>query len=299
MAETPDERQDPVLVRPYIRTEPGGTPAGHDDRPEETWPEPAGPPGDEHAGTGMNVQATLPDEAQERTSALRRQRLIVLSGVAVLALVGAGLVVAGSRDGHERRTLPEQALPATGSLGGSPAPSHAARPSASSIPGTRATSHTRARTATTTAAASTGAPKPAPPAPTAAPPSATLAPPPAADRTGAITSAAGRCLTLGGLLGLDGSPIQVAGCGGGSAQSFTLATDGTLRVAGRCAQLTGDGEVRTIGCDGRENAQWRAGPGGSLVNPATGHCLTDPGSAGATVRAEACTGAAEQRWTLP
>ncbi|BCJ48862.1 hypothetical protein Asp14428_03370 [Actinoplanes sp. NBRC 14428] len=35
-------RQDPVLVRPYIRTEPGGAaPAGHDDRPEETWPEPA------------------------------------------------------------------------------------------------------------------------------------------------------------------------------------------------------------------------------------------------------------------
>ena len=104
---------------------------------------------------------------------------------------------------------------------------------------------------------------------------------------------------LGGLLALDGSPIQVSGCSGVSYQSFTLTTAGTLRVAGRCAQVTDDGEIRSVRCDDRESAQWRTGPGGSLVNPATGHCLTDPGSSGGTTRASACTGDPSQSWTLP
>ncbi|MEV8510038.1 RICIN domain-containing protein [Actinoplanes sp. NPDC051475] len=298
MADMHDEPQDPVLVRPYV----GSDPDGHDDRPEETWPEPAAIPADPPAEVGTKVQPALPLEAPGRASALRRQRLIVLSGVAVLALAGTGLVIAGSGEDPE----PPGARPAaTGSLGAGPAASNgaastAARPSAPPAPSARATGQVSAPPAAGPAATEPGRRHPAPPAPTSAgAPSATLGPPPPADRTGAITSAGGRCLTLGGLLGIDGSPIEVAGCGGLSVQSFTLATDGTLRVSGRCAQVTGDGDVRTIGCDDRESAQWRAGPNGSLVNPATGHCLTDPGTSGATTRAEACTGAAEQRWTLP
>ena len=123
--------------------------------------------------------------------------------------------------------------------------------------------------------------------------------PPAADRTGRITAASGRCLTRGGLLGIDGSPVQVAGCLGGSTQSFTLATDGTLRVSGRCAQAAGDGTVRIDDCGDAAGAQWRAGPDGTLINKADDGCLTDPGRAGATATVAACTGSAEQTWSLP
>jgi hypothetical protein len=125
----------------------------------------------------------------------------------------------------------------------------------------------------------------------------TLEGPPAADRSGKVTAASGRCLMRGGLLGVDGSPIQVADCG--VASTFTLAADGTLRVNGRCAQVSGDGTVRIDGCGGQDSAQWRRGPGSSLVNPSSGHCLTDPGRAGATTQAAACTGGSEQHWSLP
>jgi hypothetical protein len=139
--------------------------------------------------------------------------------------------------------------------------------------------------------------RPASATPTTGP---TLAAPPAADRTGRVTSAGGRCLVLGGLLGIDGSPIQVMSCVGGSVQQFTLATDGTLRVAGHCAEATGDATVRSTGCgDAGAAGQWRAGPSGSLVNPSTGECLTDPGRSGATTSVAACTGGDSQRWSLP
>jgi hypothetical protein len=123
------------------------------------------------------------------------------------------------------------------------------------------------------------------------------APPPATDRTGAIAGPDGRCLALGGLLGIDGSPVQVYGCMDISAQEFTLATDGTLRVGGKCAKAGGDASVRVGGCDDQAAGQWQAGPDGTLVNG--GQCLTDPGRAGANVRVAACAGSPEQTWTLP
>jgi hypothetical protein len=130
-------------------------------------------------------------------------------------------------------------------------------------------------------------------------PAPTLAPPPAADRTGKVTAASGRCLALGGLLGMDGSPVQVTGCVDVPTQSFTLAADGTLRVSGRCAQVTGDGTVHIAGCGSSAAEQWRAGPAHSLVNPSTDQCLTDPGAAGATTKVTTCTGAGTQSWTVP
>jgi hypothetical protein len=93
--------------------------------------------------------------------------------------------------------------------------------------------------------------------------------------------------------------VRTAACNGAGNQRWTLATDGTLRVSDRCARRSGDATVRIGGCDAEPATQWRAGPGGSLVNPETGGCLTDPGSPGATVTVTDCTGAADQRWTLP
>ncbi|MEU8614314.1 RICIN domain-containing protein, partial [Actinoplanes sp. NPDC048791] len=87
-----------------------------------------------------------------------------------------------------------------------------------------------------------------------------------------------------------------------AAQVWTVATDGTLRVVGKCAVATDDGAVRLAGCDGRRSGPWQAGADRTLVNLAGGGCLTDPGSgsrSGAGVRIESCSGADRQRWELP
>lgn len=259
------ERTDPVLVRPYVETETDGT----------TWPENATLPAEEPDDTVV-LEAALADDPPppRRRGGLRRivaLRLLALLGGVLIALGIVGFMLSGPDD--EAPLGPRAQLPAP-----------AAPTRTEAAPRKSAVATRRTKTS-----------KPTPPS-TAPASHATSAP--AADRTGAITAASGRCLALGGLLALDGNPIVTAACSGGTAQQFTLATDGTLRVAGRCAQTTGDGTVRVIGCDDRAAARWRPGPGGALVNPASGDCLTDPGRDGAT-RATACTGATDQRWALP
>jgi hypothetical protein len=207
----------------------------------------------------------------------------------LLAIAGALRGPAG--DGHRPATaLPTQAAPtANGSF-------PAAAPTASVHP-------TPSHRSVTPSASASVRPTSAAPSTTAPAPSAgstpTLAPPPASARVGVLTSAGGLCLDLGGLVGLDGSPVQVAGCDGGAGQRWTLETDGTLRVIGRCAQSASDQAVRIVGCDDRSAAQWRRGPRGSLVNLGADGCLTDPGRSGVTTRVAACAGAASQRWSTP
>jgi ricin-type beta-trefoil lectin protein len=82
-----------------------------------------------------------------------------------------------------------------------------------------------------------------------------------------------------------------------------VGTDGTLRVAGKCAQsLAADTAIAVTGCDGRASTKWRAGANSSLVSVNIGQCLTDPrngGNNGEAVRLAACTGNANQHFTLP
>lgn len=291
------ERSDPVLVRPYVTT-------GSDEAEEpaaageaETWPETATLPAPETpAEADTAIQPVVPPAVVPPVGPPRGHpvhwalRLLVLVlGVAVALGVAAYFVRGGgSRDDAQRG--PSASLPAVNA----PAPTGAA-------PSAAHPSSSPSRSASSSPSASASVPpatkRPAGSATAAAP---TLAPPPAADRTGRVTSAGGRCLALGGLLGLDGSPIEVVNCVGGTTEQFTLATDGTLRVAGHCAVATGDASVRSGGCDGvAPGGQWRAGPNGSLVNPSTGRCLTDPGRNGATTSVAACTGGDGQRWSLP
>ncbi|GGL18482.1 hypothetical protein GCM10012284_61410 [Mangrovihabitans endophyticus] len=289
-----------MLVRPYITTEAGSAGTA---RTRTRWPEPA-PAGDTPVEADTRVMPALFGADGPGTARLRR---IVLLGGALVLMVAAAVVMLAT-GGREDDDAPAASLPGggvlpaiTGPSGHVPSAGGSAGPSPSASGSTRPSASASASSAGASAAAPTGSAASSSPTatPSSAAPSATLAPPPAADRTGAITSAGGRCLALGGLLGIDGSPIQAAGCGGGSAQWFTLASDGTLRVARRCAQVTGDQTVRSVGCDDRAGAQWRTGPGGTLVNPASGGCLTDPGAAGATVRVAACDGGTTQHWSVP
>ncbi|MFI7543924.1 ricin-type beta-trefoil lectin domain protein [Actinoplanes sp. NPDC049599] len=292
------ERDDPVLVRPYITTQPGGGAAGPDDRAAQTWPAGADLPED---GTAEMAAVAAPAAAPDpvaKTTALRRQQLLVLAGIGVLALLGSAvLLLAGPDDPPAADRPAPTATALTGGPGQAPAASGGARSLAPSSPGRAATA---ARTATPTGTAPGAPGQNGTPPPASGAPAPTLSPPPDPARTGPITAAGGRCLALGSLLGLDGSPVQTAGCADVAYyQRWTLASDGTLRVADRCAGVGADATVRINPCDDTPAAQWRAGPDGSLVNPGTGRCLTDPGAALSTVTVTACTGAAEQRWTLP
>ena len=299
------ERDEPVLVRPYITTQPGG----HDDRPVPTWPATADLPED---GTrelpGVAVPAVVADPAA-KTTVLRRQRLRVLAGIGVLAVLGGAGLFLLQPSGEDDPPVTARPAPAAPDVTGSPAAAPVASAGTiSAAPGSRATGRSAATTTpatvTNTAPGVPGAPvTPGAPATNTAPatgePSPTLSPPPGTARTGPVTAAGGRCLSRGGLFGLEGSPVQTAGCLDVSAQRWTLATDGTLRVGDRCAVVTAEGTVRTGACDDRPAAQWRAGPQGSLVNPETGRCLTDPGSLTAPATVTECTGAATQSWVLP
>ena len=313
------EGKDPVLVRPYVgNTEAAGTP--------QIWPQPgvtaeqpavAADAGERTTAAGDTAgTAALPAVAGPPTAPPPapgdRAGLPVGLRIGVFVLgVGLALGVAAyfvlGFGVEHRAPMPSTALPAVDgrlpiapSAAGSAATTAPASPSLSPSPGTVPASASQQPLVPVPSSGAASAPPP-PPVTSAAPTGETTeeptaAPPPVA-RTGQFTAASGRCLALGGLLGLDGSPVQVAGCRGGSAQTFTLDTDGSLRVGGRCARPTGDGTVRIDGCGDADAGQWRAGADGTLVS--SSGCLTDPGRSGATTRVAACSGAAEQTWTLP
>ncbi|NMO51884.1 ricin-type beta-trefoil lectin domain protein [Actinoplanes sp. TBRC 11911] len=290
------ERTEPVLVRPYVKT--------NDDEPAsaETWPAAYREKKEE---TDTVVQPVVVDEEPPAPVPSRRRPRLVLRLLALIVGValagGAAYLVLGDNDSSGAQ--PAALLPRPDDV--------APTGDAPSAPGRTTPSAKVSSSASASASASASIPASVPAAPpvsgsvapptqqttTTAPAAPGLDPPPAADRSGKVTAASGRCLMRGGLLGVDGSPVQVADCG--LASTFTLAADGTLRVSGRCAQITGDGTVRIDDCAGQASAQWRGGPGDSLVNPASGQCLTDPGRSGATAKAAACTGGSEQTWALP
>jgi len=301
MAEKDGSREDPVLVRPYVKAVAEAERAP-DEQPE-TWPEAAVLPVEPD---DTLVQPAVRDEppvsAKPRFGLHPLARAGIFVGGAALALGVVGYLILGPasdpglpQPGVALPAAPGQAPldPSIGSVGpsGKASPSTSASPSAS--PSASAVSPSASLRSLVPSSAPAGS---APPS--AAPADPTLTPP-ASARTGKITAASGRCLARGGIFGGDGSPVQVAGCLDVSVQTFTLATDGTLRVGDRCAAPSSDGTVRTGACGDGDAGQWRAGPDGTLINSSGGGCLTDPGRAGSTTTVTGCSGAATQSWTLP
>ena len=102
----------------------------------------------------------------------------------------------------------------------------------------------------------------------------------------------------------NGTAIQLYDCNGTAAQSWTRATDGTLRALGKCMDVTGAGtangtKVQLYDCNGTAAQRWTR-TGSTLVNAGSGKCLdaTGPSSANGTrLQIWTCTGAANQAWT--
>jgi hypothetical protein len=103
-----------------------------------------------------------------------------------------------------------------------------------------------------------------------------------------------------------GQVVAINNCDGNQSQDWTVWSDGTIRAWNLCLDTSGSGAgatVRLEDCDGAASQDWAPGSSASLRNNASGLCLEDPGASTAAGtqldQAAACTGAADERWTLP
>ncbi|SEM15369.1 ricin-type beta-trefoil lectin domain protein [Streptacidiphilus jiangxiensis] len=125
--------------------------------------------------------------------------------------------------------------------------------------------------------------------------------------TGQIAGYGGKCVDVAGANTANGTAVQLYDCNGTSAQSWTVAADGSLQALGKCMDVTSAGtangtQIQLYDCNGTGSQQWQAQSDGSLLNPQSGRCLdaTGPSSANGTrLQIWDCTGAANQKWTLP
>lgn len=143
----------------------------------------------------------------------------------------------------------------------------------------------------------------APSSPSNAAPSPTR---PAGAASGPIVGSGGLCVDVRSASRDDRTAVQVYGCNGSDAQSWTVQTNGTVQALGKCLDVrdgaTADGTpVQLYACNGTGAQVWQAHPDGTLLNPQSGRCLDDAGSgpAGTQLIIFTCKGSANQRWTLP
>ncbi|MET7397526.1 RICIN domain-containing protein [Dactylosporangium sp. NPDC005572] len=307
----PDIDDEPLLVRPYVRLREhperpaddamGGPPpsAGqpeHDDPPVAT-PERAGP-----ARTGRRIGSALTRHASAVHRG-RRRLLSIGSGTLILLLGTTALVLA----------FGDQSAAPAADVDGAAAPegSHLATGAAPASPPSPAADLPANPLSTTGASSPPGSPPGSVPPPlpsdgvqpsgSPVPDEQPVAgpPPPAGTRTGRITSVSGLCLD--GDAGPRADRIRRWDCDGSSGQTWTVAADGTVQALARCLQASGD-RVTLQTCDGGPAQQWRPGTADSLVNPASGRCLSGPDDdegSRASLRMAACNQSDGQRWTLP
>ncbi len=131
----------------------------------------------------------------------------------------------------------------------------------------------------------------------------------ASGATGPITSGinSADCVDLANASATAGNKVQLYTCDGvPGAQSWTLASNGTIQIDGGCMDITGANYsngtlIEWWPCNGGANQQWQA-TGGELVNPASGKCLDDPASnttPGTQLILYTCNGGTNQRWNVP
>jgi glucosylceramidase len=125
--------------------------------------------------------------------------------------------------------------------------------------------------------------------------------------TGQITGFGGKCVDIAGANTTNGTQLQLFTCNGSSAQSWTVATNGTLQALGKCMDVSGGAtangtKVQLWDCNGSGAQQWTHTTSNQLVNPASGRCLdaTGPSSAdGTPLQIWDCGGGANQSWNTP
>ncbi|MCW2917197.1 MAG: hypothetical protein JWN52_5265 [Actinomycetia bacterium] len=125
--------------------------------------------------------------------------------------------------------------------------------------------------------------------------------------TGRITGYGGKCVDVAGASSANGTAVQLYDCNGTAAQSWAVASDGSLQALGKCMDVASAGTangslVQLYDCNGTGAQKWQAGTGGSLVNPQSGRCLDATGVSsanGTRLQIWDCSGGANQKWNLP
>ncbi|MFJ5259843.1 glycosyl hydrolase [Streptomyces sp. NPDC088387] len=105
---------------------------------------------------------------------------------------------------------------------------------------------------------------------------------PGTPATGAITGVGGKCIDVAGGNTTNGTPVQLNDCNGSTAQTWTVATDNTLRALGKCLDVTGQGTtngtpLQLWDCNGSGAQRWTTETDGHLRNPQSGRYLDAPG----------------------
>ncbi|MFF0721983.1 ThuA domain-containing protein [Micromonospora sp. NPDC003816] len=125
--------------------------------------------------------------------------------------------------------------------------------------------------------------------------------------TGRITGLAGKCLDVRNAATADGTQIQIWTCNGGTAQTWSVTPNSTIRALGKCLDVNGgasaDGtKIQLWTCNGSGAQNWSAQSNGTLRNPQTGKCLdvsNNSSADGQAVHLWTCHTNANQRWVLP
>lgn len=118
----------------------------------------------------------------------------------------------------------------------------------------------------------------------------------------------GKCLDDAKNAATNGDPIQSSACGTSAEQKWTVMPDGTVRIHGKCMEVshlsTLDGatiELYTCSSTRAASQHWIPGPGGELINAHSGKCLAVPSDStvnGTVLKQEDCYGAAGEIWAL-
>jgi hypothetical protein len=122
---------------------------------------------------------------------------------------------------------------------------------------------------------------------------------------GALKGFRNLCLDNNNGLSVNGNPVDIWQCIGGSRQRWTQ-QNGELQVNGKCLTDNtwgGNGAKLVIeACNGQRNQQWSRNTSGEYVLAFQGLCLTDPGGSttnGTQVKVQTCVNASDQHWSVP
>lgn len=115
----------------------------------------------------------------------------------------------------------------------------------------------------------------------------------------------GKCLTIQGNGSADGTPVVLANCdSSATGQRWTTWSDGTFRANGECLDMKGSTPgtiVQLWNCNGEGYQWWVPRADGSMYNPTSQLCLTDPSgtaAVGTQQQISTCNGSASQQWKL-
>jgi len=131
-------------------------------------------------------------------------------------------------------------------------------------------------------------------------------PPPPPLPGGPIRGFAGKCVDDFHSGTANRNPIVLFHCNGTAAQRWVFASNGQLRVFGKCLDdpaSRGNGtKLELFTCNGGANQKWTHRSNGEYVLRANNLCLDDPGFStkdGTRLVIWHCNGGANQRWSLP